>query len=275
LTAILFYMILVIFFSIAFNPAGVSFTSYSYSLVSISDITEINGIQLDNPEYNKLIKLSKEEFNEIRAGERDYVITKEVLMGQKENDGLVILYDDAPAINYGIGNIIQEVNGVKIKSREGLEEELMKYSPEDKVILKSKKEEQVLEQEIVLGENPLEKGKPWLGIFMIGENSRGVMGKILSFIASYKKQSVHYETNSESYIFIKDFLWWIAIINFMVALFNMLPLGILDGGRFFYLTILGITKNDKIAKKSFALITAFIFILFIIMMLKWIASFIW
>ena len=38
------------------------------------------------------------------------------------------------------------------------------------------------------------------------------------------------------------------IINLLVALFNMLPLGFLDGGRFFYLTFLGLTGSEKVAK---------------------------
>jgi membrane-associated protease RseP (regulator of RpoE activity) len=53
----------------------------------------------------------------------------------------------------------------------------------------------------------------------------------------------------------------------------MLPLGILDGGRFFYLTILGITKSRKVAKRTFAGITYFIIFLFVLLMLKWAISF--
>ncbi len=45
------------------------------------------------------------------------------------------------------------------------------------------------------------------------------------------------------------------MVCFSIALVNMLPVGIFDGGRFFYLTILAITKKEKIAKKAFSIIT--------------------
>jgi len=42
--------------------------------------------------------------------------------------------------------------------------------------------------------------------------------------------------------------------------------GIFDGGRFFYLTVLILTGKEKIAKKAFDLSTwLFLFILFLIM----------
>jgi membrane-associated protease RseP (regulator of RpoE activity) len=68
------------------------------------------------------------------------------------------------------------------------------------------------------------------------------------------------------------------MINLFVGLFNMLPLGILDGGRFFYLGISGLASklglekegSDTFAKKSFKLISWFIALVFILMMLAWI-----
>ena len=35
------------------------------------------------------------------------------------------------------------------------------------------------------------------------------------------------------------------MICFSVALINMLPIGIFDGGKFFFLTVAAITKNEK------------------------------
>jgi membrane-associated protease RseP (regulator of RpoE activity) len=49
----------------------------------------------------------------------------------------------------------------------------------------------------------------------------------------------------------------------------MLPVGIFDGGRFFYLTIWGITKNEKLARNLFKFTTYFILFLLLILMLKW------
>ena len=60
-----------------------------------------------------------------------------------------------------------------------------------------------------------------------------------------------------------------ALINISVALVNMLPMGIFDGGRFFYLSVLAITKNKKIAERSFKGATWLILFIFLILMLYW------
>ena len=59
------------------------------------------------------------------------------------------------------------------------------------------------------------------------------------------------------------------IINLLVALFNMLPLGILDGGRFFQLFVESITKSEKIGKIFFKYATLLISVGFIAIMLAW------
>jgi membrane-associated protease RseP (regulator of RpoE activity) len=64
-------------------------------------------------------------------------------------------------------------------------------------------------------------------------------------------------------------LWWVVMINILVALMNMLPVSILDGGRFFYLTILGLTASAKWAKRIYNLMGWFILLLLAIMMGRW------
>jgi membrane-associated protease RseP (regulator of RpoE activity) len=54
-----------------------------------------------------------------------------------------------------------------------------------------------------------------------------------------------------------------------VALINMLPMGIFDGGRFFYLTILSIFKDKKKAEKAFKGVTYFFLFLLLVMMVFW------
>jgi len=49
----------------------------------------------------------------------------------------------------------------------------------------------------------------------------------------------------------------------------MLPLGILDGGQFFYVTILGITGSEKWAKRLYGFIGRLIFAAFLALMFIW------
>ncbi len=50
-------------------------------------------------------------------------------------------------------------------------------------------------------------------------------------------------------VWINVLILWLFVINIGVGLFNLLPLGPVDGGRMFYVAALGIFKNEKKAKK--------------------------
>jgi len=171
-----------------------------------------------------------------------------------------------------LSEIIREINNVKIDSIEKLQEELEKYSPGEEIEIMAIEKGVVSVKEIILTAHPENEEVAWLGIGFINPKE-GILNKIIGFFPSYKKPNVYYEPNNNSSVFIKDFLWWIFVINLLVALFNMLPVGILDGGRFFYLTVLGITKSEKIAKRSFKIMTQLILLLFIAIMIKWVFSF--
>ena len=110
-----------------------------------------------------------------------------------------------------------------------------------------------------------------LGTIFTPENNKYVR-QIVHFISASRMQNLYVRENvyySPDYADFSEFgyylLWWIIMINFLVALFNMIPAGIFDGGRFFFLTVWGITKKEKTATKaSKALAYFFLFILFLI-----------
>ena len=270
IVTLIFFLLLVGFFGFAFAPAGVSFDSYSYSIVGLSSIISINGQEIIDSNYENILGLlNDEELNVIQTEDKKYVTTKNFFDSQEEKEGFVVLYNDAPAVKVNLGGIIQEINGVTITSTEKLTEELNRYNPGDKITIKSIKESSVSEDEIVLAENPNIEGKPFLGIGFFEKSGKGILGKVYGFISGFKDKSVYYEPNFESSVFIYDLLWWIIIINLLVALFNMLPLGFLDGGRFFYLTVFGITKSKKFAERLFTGITYFLLFLLLVLMVKW------
>tara|TARA_Y100000310_G_scaffold163852_1_gene163686 strand:+ start:619 stop:2043 length:1425 start_codon:yes stop_codon:yes gene_type:complete len=267
LTAILFFGILWVFFFFTFTPSGIIFDSYPYSFVEVSGISMINGISLENPTYEKILNLSnKEGFNKIKINDQDYITTKDFLEQQKNNDENVILYYDGPAINIELESVISKINGKEIKNIDNLREEMLKYSPGEKVTLNVLGEDgNDYDKDIILGENPEDKSKAWLGIGFSEQERRGVMGKIFS-ILSFKDPHVYYKSNFGASLFIYNLLWWTILISLSVALINMLPVGMFDGGRFFYLTVLGITKSEKTAKNLFAFSTYFILFLLLLLM---------
>ncbi len=265
LTAILGFGIMVLFFSLAFSPAGVQFDSYAYTAVGIGNITAINGTQLINPNYQSLLdSVNEKGFSELKTEQGEYIISKDFLELQQNNKEYVLVYLHAPAIDANLDGAIYEISGEEIKSIKDLSESLENYSLGDEIEIKTTKGN----YEIKLGEHPLNKSKVWLGIFF-NEKPKGIVG----FFSSFKKPNIYYESNFKAGEFIYDFLWWLVLISFSVALVNMLPMGIFDGGRFFYLTILGITKSEKKAKKCFGFMTYFLLFLVLLLMVFWAMSF--
>jgi membrane-associated protease RseP (regulator of RpoE activity) len=266
LTAILFYGILILFFSLMFTPAGVVFNNYASAIVPLSEIDSVNGIALIDKNYEELASLiNKEGFNDIKVGKENYV----GVAGLSSDENLIYLYYDAPAINSKLQGAILEINSVKVTNRDELRIELEKYSEGDKIFIKTKSDE-VLEYEIVLGKNPYADSS-FLGIVFNEQSGSGIIGKFSSLIGSFKDSNVYYEPKFDGWSeFIYKLLWWLVLISFSVALVNMLPVGIFDGGRFFYLTILGITKSKKIAEKSFAFVTYLFLFLLLLVMIIWV-----
>lgn len=267
ITGIFFGLIMVGFFVLSFAPAGVQFNTYTYSAVNYSNIDSINGINLDHPSYSELIELSKDTgYSELHIGNYTFLSDKNFLNSQEKSSetGYLILYDDAPAIRANLEGAIIEFDGVKIADWESLGEEINKHSQGDEVKIITTEGD----YNLTLGENPSNPEKPWIGIGY-RESKRSGLGKIVDWISSFKKQEIHYEEKFVGAEFIYNLLWWLVLISFSVALVNMLPMGIFDGGRFFYLTILAITKKPKVAEKWFKGVTRFLLFLVLLVMVFW------
>ena len=228
----------------------------------------INGIAVANPNFESLDNLMKDaDFNEITANGRDFVGVKSFSQDKTK----VALYDDSPAINAKINGAISELNGAKITSLDELSSELTKYNPGDEVTIKTKTKDREMVYEITLGNNPQNPGRAWIGIgFTNVGSSGGFMSKIFATLSSFRESNVYYGSKiGDLGLFIYNLLWWTVIISFSVALVNMLPMGIFDGGRFFYLTVLAITKNEKIAVNSYKYLTWFFLLVLLLIMIFW------
>ena len=281
--AVIFFILLIGYFTFAFTASGLVPNSYAYSLVGISAITSINGISLENPSYNTLIasveNLENEtSFIKVKTDKKAYLATKVFLDAQNQSRDYIALYEDAPAINAGLKGFIIGINDVEITDAESLGKELNKYSPGEKVIIKTRDDGNFEEYEIILGENPSDKNLPYLGIFLVKEQNF-ILKEGVHFLTAFKsknlyfKENTYYQAKSGFSEFGYYLIWWIVLINILVALFNMLPLGILDGGRFFYLTVWKITGSEKFAKQSFSFFTYVILFGFAALMVRWAFSF--
>jgi len=258
LTTILFGAILWVFFISAFAPVGVIFNTYSTTVVNTS------GIDLNDVNFS-----IDDSFIGISIDGETYFTNPQILRQTIAQDlDFLIVFEDSPAFNAKLSGAISEIGGTKIRSFEDLSQTLGNYKPGDTVNIKTVQDNGTGEYEITLDER---NGKAFLGIGIIPLRSRGILGSFYGFIAKIKDPTVLYQSNlGDLGIFIFDLLWWIVIICISVALVNMLPVGIFDGGRFFYLTIWGLTKSKRAGEIAFALSTWAIILLIAALMVRWV-----
>jgi membrane-associated protease RseP (regulator of RpoE activity) len=276
IVAILFFIVIWIFFSAAFVPSGVVFDSYATSQITIAGITAVNGIAVNNASYDRIIELSNASgFNEIEANGKDYLSTKQILENQIESGGTLFVYNSAPAIKQNLTSIITEINGVPVTNLQELVNELSEYSPGETITVTTLEEEGPMETSIFLEEHPERPGEVWLGIGFFNQERSGIFGSIIDTLSSFKKPNIHYEPKFGGIsVFFYNLIWWMVLISISVALINMLPVGIFDGGRFFYLTILGLTKSEKTAKRAFVISTQFFLLILFLLLVFWAISWI-
>jgi len=282
ITGILFFIIWVGIFYITFIPAGATFNTYAFDIVNISSISEIGGVYLANPTNQVLLSIIKKNnltndlilnsdgnsiiFTKIAADGQNYFITIETLKEQLQTGGnKLFLYEDYPAINVGLKGTIVGIDGNEIKTYDELAKIMENYSPNNKINITTNFDGKVLEYEIILKENSENPKKP-----MIGVGNNLIKTNSAETFAFFKKPFTEYKTKGEFYLFLYYLIFWVFLINLLVAIFNMLPVSILDGGRFFYLTIFGITGNKKIASKIYSWLGRIILFIFILIMVMWI-----
>jgi len=215
------------------------------------------------------MSINSEEMITLQTINGSYILDKESYDKQiSEGDGeRIIAFYDAPAINNKISGAITRIDGRDIKDLQEFVEVIGSYKPGEKIELTTTEGT----YEIILGKNPTDEKKQFLGVgFQSNGETKGMRG-LYKKIFFFKDPSTYYQPKLDGVsVFIYDLLWWIAMINFMVGLFNMLPFAFLDGGRFFYLTVLSITKSEKFSQRSFKWATRIILLMFVALMFVWV-----
>jgi len=289
---IIFFIILYLFLILSFVQVGAIFNDYAYSRINVANINSVGGNNIENPNADKILDLIKNKeisidliislngnsvnLTKIEARDEGYFISIENLKSQLEiNEDALIVYDDLPAIQAGLKGTIIEFNDVEIKNYKSFVREIVKYSSGENITIKTKFNNTIYSYNIELAERPDNETKAYLGVSPPSTRGLGALGFIYKGLTAFKDPATVYEPKfgSDLIMFIYHLLWWIVIINISVALVNMLPVGLFDGGRVFYLTVLAITKKEKSAKKLFVTMTYIILFLFLLLMLSWFLSF--
>lgn len=269
LMTILFGFILWGFFALSFAPAGVNFNTYTTAIVNVSAITAIGGIPLANFELANL----NESLIAISTPEGRYFVPGTPLKTAIENNvPAITTYDDAPAINARLKGTILSIDGMPTRSIEELRAAIASRRPGDRVTLATLQDDATVEYTLALGER---EGRAYLGIGVSKPSQSGFKGFVSKVIYSIKDPFTYYAPTwgGDFAWFLYYLLWWVFMINLLVALFNMLPLGMLDGGRFFYLAIWSLTGKEQWGKNAYKIASWFFVALLALMMVRWVFVF--
>ena len=85
-----------------------------------------------------------------------------------------------------------------------------------------------------------------------------------------KEEYAHLEKWEPTMEWFQIFIIWLFLISFGIGLFNLLPLGPVDGGRMFYILGVTIFKKESIAKRLLTIVSIFLLILILISLMPWI-----
>lgn len=159
------------------------------------------------------------------------------------------------------GMNIEKIDETAVKNRVEFVNLLNKYKPGDQILIFSN----FTNYKVILGADSANKSKVKLGVF-VAPASVGLKESI-------KQKSFNFYP---VYYWLKELLFWLFNISFGVGLFNLLPLGPVDGGRMFYVGMLAVFKKEKIAKQLYLFATTFCLLLifinlvpFIIKLFQW------
>ncbi len=263
LTAILFIFIFIGFFALTFTPAGITFDTYATTAIALPGIISMNNISTLNLDYLKIVELANEDsLNIIKTNDSEYLVSKDILEKQIGNNGNIAVYHSAPAIKIGLEETILKINENRLTSIGDLTLELSKYSPGDKITLNLLAEDgEDYNLDLILEAHPENASIAWLGI--------GFYQSADSLISLKESNIYYYKKLGDLTDFIYNLLWWIILVCISVAILNMLPVGIFDGGRFFYLSVLAVTKNKNVAMKSYKFMTQLILFVALLTMVLW------
>lgn len=277
LLTIIFAIILSLFFSVAYAPSGIIFNDYSYSIAPISSVA--GGLVM-----NQTLNVGGLNFTKIKIENNSYYVSSEFFnldLSEISGDTPTKLYNDFPAINTGMKSPLIKINGKTITSLADVRKEIDNYKPGQVITVSTKNKNKTgsytSDYQIKLASDPNNSSRAILGIATIQQKQtlfKSLMSKIMG---ASKDPNVYYEPKIDGDLteFFYNLLLWLVMINFGVALANMWPVAIFDGGYFFYLIVLSITKNKKIAEKSLKISTALFLGAIALLMIFWAVGMFW
>ncbi|MEM4153067.1 MAG: site-2 protease family protein [Candidatus Pacearchaeota archaeon] len=273
--AIIFLLILQFFFHLCYQPAGVIGYIYTFQPINTTTIENISNyslesfLDLNEKELQNVFNKTETGLLEVKTKNNEtYYLTLELALLAKQSKNKInqiIVYQDTPALKANLSGAIQKIDDIEIKTITDINKAIKKHKPGDVITVQTNEKKYL----ITLTEHPQNKSLGYLGIgFPTLKGLNLFIAKISSpFFSPYTYASPKF--NKDLLTFIRDLLFWLIIISFSVAIINMLPFTFLDGGRFIYIAVLGLTKSKKIAETIFKIAAFIVLLILLILTIVW------
>jgi membrane-associated protease RseP (regulator of RpoE activity) len=127
------------------------------------------------------------------------------------------------------GEIITSIDGKEIRTINNITKALEQKNPGEKITLTTN----VSSYEIILSQNPQDPSKPYLGTYLSTEvEVKDSVKEKYSFLPSLL-------------LWLAGLFYWLYVLNLGIGLFNLVPIGPIDGGRILQVTLYKFIKNKE------------------------------
>lgn len=191
------------------------------------------------PDEKKMCKRSaREQLSVFAAGPFSNIVTAGLLflfvlisinpvasaMLELNGAKIMSITKDSPAESAGLqtGELIEQINGVQIKKVEDFSSLLSQQKPGSVLTIKTN----VTERALTLGSNPKTPSKAFVGL-SVAQNTQ--------INTAFKER--YTETGTAFIVWLFGLVYWILLLSLGIGLFNLLPIGPVDGGRMLLLVM--------------------------------------
>ncbi len=205
-------------------------------------------VEPDEKELNK--RPIKEQLNVFAAGPFANILLAFIILGLTilistpisnsliDPDGILVtglIEGDYPAKEMGItkDEIIKNIDNIKTPYLSNFSDALKEKKPGDQITITTDKSVYIT----TLAENPENKNQSYLGVY-VQQNTKIKP----SFIEKYGKYT------PTVIIWLMGLLYWLYVLNMGIGLFNLAPMGPLDGGRMLLVTLQRFFTEEKARK---------------------------
>ena len=266
LCAIIFFFFLQLFFVLSTYPSNIIYAG------TIINTSEIRNFSLDSTiiEREEILSVLGDSYKlvKIYTTNSSYYLTEKLLKEQLgKNVSSIFVFYDSPLIRANLSGEIVKINNIPARHYDKIFKNLSQIKPHELVVIETTKGK----YEIIAEEHPTNKSRGFVGLGSAFVPVRGLAKIIQDLSSPARNPFMFYDSkyDTETFMFFFNFLWWMVIICISVALINMLPFGMLDGGRFVYVAVLGLTKSKKVAENIYKIVAFFVLLILFALGIAW------